>query len=146
MNGVRITLAKRVRGIPKDFVPIRSIHSHESRIEIFRNRFGLNSTNIALHALVQGVHPSISRNSAIKVANLTSCMSAAIGSASSNNLAILARDSANSISQCSLNSSLSSLCGPAAEIGSVVSDGEFYPSQPALRHKFELRHRGGCRS
>jgi hypothetical protein len=58
---------------------------------------------------------------------------AAIGSARADYLGFLAGDSANSFCQCALNCSQSSLRGPAAKIGSVVRDDEFYSfSQPVL--------------
>ncbi len=96
-------------------------------MKALRHGRALTDTDVRRQDAIEHQNPFLfrNRNARIEVADLPFRMNARVGSTGSYDLAILARDPANSFFQCALNGSLSRLRGPAAEIGSVVRDDEF---------------------
>lgn len=132
-----------------DHVAIPTILRTEATVKgLWHNSRCLNP-HVLRKCAVEHVRNSLNRDRSyqIKVADLSTGMSASIGAACPYDLAIFARDLANGIFQCSLNGSPSSLCGPAAEIGSVVGDGQFDSlSRQAPARRFAHRRLGECPS
>ena len=116
--------SKRVLGSKHESIAIIPVDGAKSAVELGSNSGSFQNADIGRQNLVQSLSPSFGGNLgvAIEMAYLPSRVRAAIGSARSYNLAILARDSANSFCQCALDCFQSSLRGPAAKIGSVVRD------------------------
>ena len=130
-------------------IAIRSIDRAKPAVKPIWPNPSVDNRKVIRQHLVQNHRPTrrLDRNRAIKVADLAQGVGAAIRSTCSNDLVILARDPANSFFQCSLNTSLSRLCGPAAEIGSVVLNDELYSfSQPTEAGLVVRRRRVGCLS
>lgn len=119
--------SKRIASTELKPIAIEPVDGAEPAVEILPRDTGTPYGDVRRKGPVQGPHPPLGRDryARIEMAHLSFGVRPAIGAARSYDLAILARDPANSFCQCALDCSQSSLRGPAAKIGSVVSNDEF---------------------
>lgn len=119
---VRVASLERIVSPQENRVSICAISRAKATVKLRRNSLGFYDTNVWRQHAIKGARHGVKRDRRleVKVANLRPSMCAAIGAAGSVDLDIFARDLANSFCQCALNGSPSSLCGPAAKVGSVV--------------------------
>ncbi len=98
----------------------------ESGVEFARNSSGLAKPQVRRKQSVDDERPPLGWNGhvGIEVASLAEGVRARIGATRSHDLVILARDLANSFCQYAVNRSVFTLRRPAAEIGSIVGDGQ----------------------
>ena len=130
-------------------IHIVSIIRAESCVEIFADLRRRTNCQIGIECLIQHSRPFLWRHLdvCVEMANLTKRVRPTIRAARAYNLHILASCLANSLCQSALDSSLPSLRGPAAKIGTVVGDGQSDPfSRQAPTRRSERHRPGACPS
>lgn len=138
----------RIASPRQQSIAIPSVVRAETTMKSFLDKFRSHDRYIVRQGSIDHFGPPMrfDRFRNIEVTHLPIGVRSAVGSASSHNLAIFARDLANGIFQCALNGSLFRLCGPAAKFGSVVCDDEFYSiSRQAPTRRYQRRRLVACR-